>query len=399
MIDISTNSYFYVFFLAASPFILRNSSKYRKYIFLVLNIVIYAASCKWLLQGVVFALWILVPWLCMRFLKADQRGRIKPVLITAMTAAFIYLSQYEVLKLFGGIIGFLPFKLLGLSYFLFRQIDYILQYEYLEESGLALDFVDYLNHVINFYTVLAGPILRYEEFIRDFYKEISPLSGDEILKHINRAVNGYLKVYLLSAFIKGRADFYFEGLGNHSSILLAVLAYCIFAFLNGWYIYLNFSGYCDIVIAFAALSGFEVHENFNQPYLARSVVEFWNRHHITLSEWIRDYIYSPLFKKFLSGPLGKNVQAAQCLALFITFTAAGIWHGTDFNYLIYGLLQGVGIVVATAFKTFRKKKWSKEKNKAFDNSLFITTFRRCVTWGYICLTFSFVGYDVIGLIR
>ena len=177
------------------------------------------------------------------------------------------------------------------------------------------------------------------------------------------------------------------------------MSFVIFAFFNGWFIYFNFSGYCDVVISFASLSGFTVKENFNRPYLSRSVVEFWNRHHITLSEWIRDYIYSPLFKTFISGPMKKNVKLGQYLALFLTFTIAGVWHGTDLNYLTYGLFQGLGIVVATSYRDWLKKKIKKSGLKKYDSNKIIGCVEICVTWMYICLTFSFVGYDVIGLFR
>lgn len=403
MVTLSTASLYFTVFLVLGAFLLRNNHPARAYIFLIMNLAVYIAGAICLGQLVTALVWIAVPYLAMTLYgRLSKTSRIqkyyKTVLITVMVIMFSYLMKYDVI--FEGLhIPYLfAWKLLGLSYFLFRQIDFIMQYEYLKEENVRVTVVDYLNYCLSFYTLLAGPILRYEEFVSDFYSEITPCVGGEFVKAINRAVNGYLKVYVVSGVLAHYAGVVFAGMHNHSGVLTTVLAFVVFAFLNGWYIYFNFSGYCDIIIAFAKVAGLSVHENFNQPYLSRSVVEFWNRHHITLSEWIRDYIFSPLFKMLISGPCANNAKMGQYIALFVTFTIAGIWHGTDANYLIYGLFQGLGIVVATAFKDKRKKLLGKERNKAYEKNIIAITAGRCVTWMYICLTFSFVGYDVVGMI-
>ena len=205
-------------------------------------------------------------------------------MIVLMVLLFTYFMQYDFIYQNLHIPYIFVWKLLGLSYFLFRQIDYMMQYEYLEEMEVRISLVDYLNYLLSFWTLLAGPIQRYEDFVTDFYTPQEALDRQEIMHCLNRALNGYLKVFVVSSIVSYYAQFWFDGLKNHGSFLKAAVAFAIFAFLNGWYIYFNFSGYCDIVIAFAGLAGFTVPENFNRPYLSRSVVEFWNRHHITLSE-------------------------------------------------------------------------------------------------------------------
>lgn len=387
MIALSTDSLFFVILLLLAPFVLRHNKPSRRYIFLGINILIFILSMKSVWQLVIAAVWVGLPYMLMRYLKQPK----KPVIISVMLVVFIYLQQYSFIK------WPLPFKILGLSYFLFREIDFIMQYEYLAEAEIKVSFIDYLNYVLSFYTLLAGPILRYEEFVTDFYESVQTLDKKTVYKYLNRAVNGYVKVYVISAILSFYAGQYFDGLRSHSGVITTAGAFLIYAFLNGWFIYFNFSGYCDIVIAFAGLAGLTVHENFNMPFLARSVVEFWNRHHITLSEWIRDYIFSPLFKVLISGPCEKNIKAGQYIALFLTFTIAGIWHGSDMNYLIYGLFQGLGIVIATAFKENRKKLLGKERNKAYEKSQLMTWIGRGVTWTYICCTFAFVGHDLVGM--
>lgn len=398
--DLSTKSLYFVFLLVLAPFVLRYRSKYRRYVFLAINVITIVLASKMCLRLVVTAVWVLVPYFVSMFLADKKKAR--PIIITLLVAIFAYLAKYDFLFEALHIPYVFAFRILGLSYFLFREIDYFLQYPYLKEQGYDLNITDYLNYVLNFYTLLAGPILRYKEFVDDFNNTSDgngyiSLGKEELFKDLNRVINGYVKVYVISSILDHYAHYWFDGIGLHSSRVYDVAAFCIFAFLNCWFIYFNFSGYCDIVIGAARLSGLTVHENFNKPYMARSVVEFWNRHHITLSEWIRDYIFTPLYKWFLSGPLKKKAVAAQAIALFVTFVVAGIWHGTTIDYLMYGLFQGLGIVVATLWKAKRKKLLGKEKNKKYENSLAVATCMRIVTWGYICLTFTFTGYPVMSL--
>lgn len=392
MFDLSIGSLYFFLFLILGPLFLRNNFKYRNYIFLLLNLAVYLGGIKYCAQAVVAAIWLILP-----FFAVKLGEKYKKFVIISMVCIFAYLMKYDFIFTNLHIPYIFLWKILGLSYFLFREIDFIMQYEYLKECEIRLSFVDYINYVMSFYTLLAGPIQRYEDFVTDFYEEKEALDFKQILNALNRVVNGYLKVFVVSAIVGHYADYWFDGIRNHSGIVTTIGAFVIFAFFNGWYIYFNFSGYCDVVIAFADLAGFKVAENFNRPYLSRNLVEFWNRHHITLSEWIRDYIYSPLFKKLISGFCSKNIKLGQYIALFLTFTIAGIWHGTTLNYVFYGLFQGAGLVVATIYKEKVKKKLSKEDYKKYQNNKLIAAAEICATWTYICLTFTFTGYDVVGL--
>lgn len=392
MFELSVGSLYFFIFLILGPILLRNNFKYRNFVFLALNLCVYIGGLKYPLQFILAAIWIVVPYFAVRL-----GNKIKTPLIIAMVCIFAYLMKYDFIFVNLHIPYAFVWKLLGLSYFLFREIDFIMQYEYLKDENVQITFVDYLNYVLSFYTLLAGPILRYEAFVEDFHQEIAPLKKDEVFCNVNRAVNGYIKVFVISAIVSHYANFWFDGIKNHSGILTTIGAFVIFSFFNGWYIYFNFSGYCDVVIAFANLSGLTVAENFNKPYLSRNLVEFWNRHHITLSEWIRDYIYSPLFKRLISGPCGNNIKMGQYISLFLTFTIAGIWHGTTLNYVLYGICQGAGLVVATIYKEKIKKKLGKERFKKYQKNKWIAAVEICITWMYICLTFSFTGYDVVGL--
>jgi alginate O-acetyltransferase complex protein AlgI len=108
------------------------------------------------------------------------------------------------------------------------------------------------------------------------------------------------------------------------------------------YLYLNFSGYCDVVIAGASLVGIKLPENFDRPYLSRNVLDFWTRFHRTLGFWIRDYLFLPLYKG-IAERWPKRAESLAFLCYFVAFLLAGIWHGPTVNFVVFGFLQAVGV--------------------------------------------------------
>ncbi|MCR5777780.1 MAG: hypothetical protein K6G84_10265 [Lachnospiraceae bacterium] len=402
MLNFSVGSLVFAIIIILMPILMRLSWKMRPYVFLVVNTAVFVCTFNKIYAFVVAAAWILIPYFAAPLLvSTDEKGNkyFRMIFYAAMLTAFLYMMHYDWIVIFQKIPYYKALKFLGLSYFLFREIDYTMQYGYLKETHVKLSFVDYFNYVTSFYTIMAGPILRYEEFVTDFYDETKPeLSADEILSQLHRIVFGYIKLYVISSFMSFMSGYWFGRITEAGNIFKAVIIYLIFAAFNAGFIYFNFVGYCDVVTGAARLAGMTLRENFNKPYMARSMVEFWNRHHITLSEWIRDYIYSPIIKALLSGAFKKKLFQAQCCALFMTFLIAGIWHGTNFNYVVYGLLEGLGVVISSVRTQKLKKKYGKKGLKEYENRKGVIIFEHCWTLMYVAVSFSFVGYDVVGLL-
>ncbi|MBO6149253.1 MAG: hypothetical protein J6O55_07935 [Lachnospiraceae bacterium] len=394
MPEFSIGSYIFGGLLIISPLLLIWKGRQRPVIFFLLNLFTFIISCKSSITLAIAVIWVLLPYFLAPFL--NKKGA-KPLFFTLLGLIYIYLMNYAWVPF----IRLLPwnplFKFIGLSYFLFREIDFVLQYEGLREAGVRISLIDYLNYMLSFYTLLAGPIIRYEAFVEDFYREDRAyFSGNELLSKLQRILWGYLKVYVFSALFNNGGDYWFERISETDAVWKAVLYFLLFSFFNSAFIYFNFSGYCDVVIGGADLAGLSVKENFNKPYLAHSLTEFWNRHHISLSEWIRDYIYSPVFKALLSGPCRKKAFLGQCVALFATFLIAGIWHGTTVNYVIYGFLQGLGMVFSTVRKKRLIKKFGKKGYREYEKRKLVGIMENVAVWTFISLSFAFVGYDLVG---
>ena len=398
MLEFSVGGLFFAILLIFVPVLLRYSGIYRREVFLTVNIAVFALTFKDVVSAAIAAAWILIPYYAAPIISNNGRKSViaRRIFYVLMLLVFLYLMHYEWIFVF----KYLPYspvlKFLGLSYLLFREVDFTMQYAYLKESKVKISLTDYLNYLLSFYTIMAGPIMRYEDFVSDFYREDPPeLDRDGMLAVFQRIIFGYIQV--LSALMSTWSAYWFDRVPKAGNIFKSAIIYLIFSIFNALFIYFNFVGYCDIVAGGAKLSGLTLKENFDRPYLARTMVEFWNRHHISLSEWIRDYIYSPIIKALLSGVLKKKLFEAQCVALFATFLIAGIWHGTNLNYLVYGLLEGLGVVLSSVYTNRLKKKYGKKGVKEYEKKIGVRIFEHVWTCAYVCLSFSFVGYDVIGL--
>lgn len=370
-----------VLFLA--PIVLRNN-KYKKYIFLLINLGIYFLACGSLFAFIGSMIWIVIPYIYCHFFKK------KTPLFLIMAILFLYLNQYDWIFQSLHIPYLIPFAIFGLSYIVFRQVDYVLGYDFYRQEEKHL--FDYLNYITSFYTIICGPIQTYQGYYADFYTAKSDLSQRDILDCLNRIANGFIKISLISYFLHKFADEAFASLSSQFQLI----PFCIFMICNVWFIYFNFSGYCDVVIGAGKLAGFDLPENFNQPYLARDISDFWNRQHITLTKWITTYIFTPIVKNLMNR---FSIDVSQYIAFFVAFLVAGLWHGTTLNYLIYGILQAIGVCLTKLYTTYMTKKLGGKKAfRLYRQKKHVKIAEIVVTQLYIYISFIFIGYDIIGLL-
>jgi len=154
--------------------------------------------------------------------------------------------------------------------------------------------------------------------------------------------------------------------------------------------YTNFTGYCDIVIGVARAVGFTLPENFNRPLLARNMVDYWNRWHITLSEFFRDYMYLPIYSSL-------RRRVPQLLAVSITsmlsFFVMGIWHGSTVMMAAFGLFHGAGVVGVNLYGEILKRTLSREQLKSYRQSRVIHVLAVLLCQCYVVAAFLFFAYD------
>ncbi len=224
---------------------------------------------------------------------------------------------------------FLP---VGISFFTFQIMSYTMDI-YFGNLKPIRSFKDFLFFVAFFPQLVAGPIVRATWFIPQIRKKVS-LDSETVAKALILIMGGLIKKGIIADYISiNFVDRVFENPTLFSGVenLIAVYGY-------GLQIYCDFSGYSDMAIGLAALLGFELPLNFNTPYKATSITEFWHRWHMSLSTWLRDYLYIPLGGN-------RNGKVRQYINLFITMLLGGLWHGASWNFVFWGAMHGVGLII------------------------------------------------------
>lgn len=288
---------------------------------------------------------------------------------------------FAVLKGYPGFAMLQPFSqpvaIIGISFVLFRQIHLVVE---APASGeLRLTPLSYVTYLLAFWTLLAGPIQRYGDYCRGI-AEIGRPSTDDALAAAHRAVNGLAKAFVLAPiFLPAAALDLLERPGT--TWLDAAVVFYAFPL----YLFLNFSGYSDLVIAFSRLCGMTtMPENFNAPYGARNIQLFWTRWHISFGGWIRDYVFNPLnLTAYRHCP--RHLQgAALALVVTVTFVVVGLWHGTTLNFVVFGLLHGGAVIVVELWGRWLQRRLGKKGKKAFEARAWVHAVA-------VLLTFHFVA--------
>jgi alginate O-acetyltransferase complex protein AlgI len=220
---------------------------------------------------------------------------------------------------------------IGISFFTFKKLSYIIDV-YRKDSPAMVNIVDFALYITLFPQLIAGPIVRYS-YIRKQLKERSE-SWNKFYTGIMRFCWGLAKKVLIANSCGQIADVIF----NLDPALLDTKAAWLGAIAYTLQIYFDFSGYSDMAIGLGMLFGFSTPENFNRPYSAISLTDFWRRWHITLSQWFRDYLYIPL-----GGNRGGNLRT--CLNMAVVCVLCGLWHGANWTFLIWGGYHAVFLIL------------------------------------------------------
>ena len=260
----------------------------------------------------------------------------------------IFHSDFNLLKLI------LP---LGISYYTFQQIAYLVD-NYRGEVP-EYSFIEYSLFILFFPKAIAGPILFHSDIMPQFQEENRrKINADNVAKGLYAISIGMAKKVLLADTFGKFVDFYYGDIASMNSTL-AILAMIGYTFQ----IYFDFSGYCDMATGICLLFNIEIPTNFNSPYKSYSVIEFWDRWHITLTRFFTKYVYIPL-----GGSRRGTVRTY--VNTLIVFLVSGLWHGAEWSFVLWGLMHGIMLILN---KMFRQK---------------IETWNKVFSW---FITFGFVN--------
>ncbi|MDR2040043.1 MAG: MBOAT family protein, partial [Bacteroidales bacterium] len=227
----------------------------------------------------------------------------------------------------------------GISFYTFQAISYIVDV-YRNKAPVVTNILDFGFYLSFFPQLVAGPIVRAAEFIPQIYRKYQ-LRKAEMGHALFLISCGLVKKMMISDYISiNFVDRVFDQPVLYSGFenLMAVYGYSL-------QIYCDFSGYTDIAIGLALLMGFRLPANFNSPYQAHNITDFWRRWHISLSSWLRDYLYIPLGGN-RKGRLRTDIN------LMITMLLGGLWHGANMRFILWGGLHGLALVIHKAWSKY-----------------------------------------------
>lgn len=298
--------------------------------------------------------------------KGNRASRFIMLMGVAANCGLLFYFKYFdfFLSSFNSISGFeIPLKNIilpiGISFFTFQGLSYVIDL-YLNKVEVQKNLLKFALFKAFFPQLIAGPIVRYVDVHDQIDSRLTTV--DDFAYGVRRFIMGLGKKVIIANTLGQVADNIFSLSADQNTSAIAWVGAICYTFQ----IYFDFSGYSDMAIGLARMFGFKFKENFDFPYVSKSVTEFWRRWHISLSSWFRDYLYIPL---------GGNRRGNVYFNLLIVFFVTGLWHGAAWNFVIWGLWHGLFLIVERILK-----------NKGFDirslkiASWFYTTLIVIIGW-------------------
>ena len=236
----------------------------------------------------------------------------------------------------------------GISFYTFQTLSYTIDI-YRKQLKPTKDWLAFFSFVAFFPQLVAGPIERAAHLLPQFYKTYK-FNYDQVKSGLLLMAFGLFKKMVIADRVAILVNQVYNNPNDYTGVDV-IVATVFFAFQ----IYCDFSGYSDIAIGAARTMGFDLMQNFDSPYLSKSITEFWRRWHISLSTWFRDYVYIPLGGS-------RNGKYKTYANLFIVFVVSGLWHGAAMTFIIWGAIHGVIIVIEKVFIKVRKKIFTSKKH-------------------------------------
>ena len=239
---------------------------------------------------------------------------------------------------------------IGISFYTFQALSYVIDV-YRGECKAQKDIYKLALYICLFPQLIAGPIVKYHDVADEI--DSRDVNFEKVCLGVKRFIIGFFIIFIIANTMAVIADkIFIQDPHNFSHLVawLGALAYTL-------QLYFDFSGYSDMAIGLGLIFGFRFMENFNYPYISKSITEFWRRWHISLSTWFKQYVYIPL-----GGNRGKLYKT--CVNLGIVFLLTGIWHGAAWTFIVWGIWHGIFIIIEKIFniKDFEQKPHSSAIN-------------------------------------
>lgn len=317
--------------------------KYRNIILLIFSLIFYSwGEPKYIFLMLITVLIAYVFGLLIDKYRNDKK-KSKLFLVISVILILLNLFIFKYLDFSIGIInsvfktniGLTKLVLpIGISFYTFQILSYVIDL-YWGKVGVQKNYFRLLLYVSFFPQLIAGPIVRYETVEKEISDRKTTLDG--FISGFKRFIWGLAKKVIVANNVAIFCDYIYNNYSSYGSNILWVAAVCYTL-----QIYFDFSGYSDMAIGLGKMFGFNFLENFNYPYIATSITDFWRRWHISLSTFFRDYVYIPL-----GGNRVSNIKFIR--NIFIVWLLTGIWHGASYNFILWGLYYAILLLIEKLF--------------------------------------------------
>ncbi len=382
--SLSSSSFLIFVALVVISYHLTASVAYRRLVMTLANAAFIASYVGGIVQVLPLLGFLLLSYVGLQVVRTRPNGVILGVGIAVVLATYVILKRFSFID---NVVQLpFPYLIVGLSYILFRVLHLMMD----ARSGNLPDGIGplaFFRYTCNFLCFVSGPIQRYQDFSPMDGVETVALDADRVYAAFSRVVTGYIRF----AVVAEAADYVYLSLSPHLSgtgpMLWVLFAICATAYTA--YLYLNFSGYMDIVIGVGMLLGMSLPENFNRPFSARSFLEFWQRWHMTLSEWFKVYVFTPLLMRLMTRwPSPELTAYLGAFAFFVTFLIMGVWHGSTLVFVIYGLLMGAGASGNKLWQILCAKQLGRKRYRALGQTATYVYLARGLTFSYFTLALT-----------
>ena len=378
-IDLTTPAFWLVALLAVGLITPITHDGLKRWVWAGVNILFIAWMLK--LRTLEVASAVVVAHLALRLLACGSWRRIVGLVgLTAALGLFVMRKLPEVSEGIGlGVVNPLLVAV-GFSYVFLRLLD---AGRVVYEGGRPPpDLASTVNYLLPFHMLAAGPIQSYEEFVVQ-PAIAKPLSAVDALGGVERIAMGLFKkfvvAYLLSeAFLTG---FYVQGAYFWFEVQVFYL----------WF-YLDFSAYSDIAVGIGRLMGVHTPENFDRPYLARNMIDFWERWHISLSLWVRRNLFIPIQLGLARRTGGQRALMIATLAFTVSFLLCGLWHGISWPFFAWGAMHALGLVLTNAYRHWLTKRLGRKGVKAYKQKPGYKLAAQVLTFEYVAFSLVIISY-------
>ncbi len=369
-------TFFFILAILLAPTIIlglrgKRFHHYNMFVTILALAIIFASSIQQAIALSLFTIWQVV--LIKVYIHYRKNSNGDSIFYMAVILSILPLALSKVLPYFSTItfVGFL-----GISYLTFKGTQLIME----TRDGLIkkdLPLSQLLYFILFFPTISSGPIDRYRRFAKDLEVKISGEQYKLLLyEGINKIFRGFLYKYIIGYSIQ---NFFINKLKFIAHSPFEHHLYYMYGY--SLYLFFDFAGYSMFAIGVSYLMGIKSPENFNKPFISRNIKDFWNRWHMSLSFWFRDYVYMRFIFWMTKKKWIKNRNMLSNLGYILLFLLMGVWHGLELQYILYGLYQAFLMVAFNSFERFNKK------HKWWPQNKFTHVIAIIITFHFICFGF------------